>query len=72
VEGLIAQMISWPQRTVKVVRDLAFGHTVPTKATPFVGGTGAAGYDGPGDCSHGPWSHLDAPYYISLAMIHTK
>ena len=66
-------MITWPQRTVKVVRGLAFGHTVPTKATPFVGGTEAAGYDGPGECSHGPWIHLDGLIIIiSLVIIHTQ
>ena len=50
VDGLIAQMITWPQRTVKVVRDQAFGHVLPIKSTPYVGSTEPAGYDGPGEC----------------------
>ena len=50
VDGLLAQLITWPQRTVKVVRDLAFGHSLPISSTPFVGSAEAAGYDGPGEC----------------------
>ena len=43
VDGLLAQMISEPQRSIKVVRDQAFGHQVPLRSTPHVGGTTAAG-----------------------------
>jgi rhodanese-related sulfurtransferase len=35
--------------------------------------TGLGGcYNLRGKSSHGPWSHLDAPYYISLVIIHTN
>ena len=50
VDGLLAQMITDPQKSIKVVRDQAFGHTVPLRSTPHVGHSEPAGYDGPGEC----------------------
>lgn len=51
VDGLLAQMITDPARSIKrEISTLAFGHEVPLKSTPTVGSTTPAGYDGPGEC----------------------
>jgi hypothetical protein len=58
-------------------------HPPPPRAGGWRGGRGAAevrracpipaaGAAARGAASHGPWSHLDAPCYISLLFIPTK
>jgi len=49
VDGLLAQMITEPQTSVKVVRDLPFGSGVPLPSTPLYGKTaGVPGTTAPG------------------------
>ena len=50
VDGFLAQLITNPQRSIKVVRDQPFGDLLPLRSTPHAGQAEPAGYDGPGEC----------------------
>jgi len=48
--ALIAQMMTDPASSIKVVTDKAFPFTIPLASTPFAGSDQPAGYDGVGEC----------------------
>jgi len=48
--ALLAQMITDPGESIKLVNNLPFPHVLPSNSTPHVGETTPAGYDGPGEC----------------------
>ena len=50
VDGLLAQMVTDPARSLKVVLDQPFGHVLPLPSTPHAGMLTPAGYDGPAEC----------------------
>ena len=50
VIGLLAQMVTDPAASLKLVADLPFPHVLPLPSTPHARSSAPAGYDGPGEC----------------------